>query len=520
MAATIPASLAFLVCRWGGWPGWTPLLLRGFALNPTVTFLLLSDASPAALLPPNVQFVHVTLEALLSRLRSTVGCTLKSLRASGTFASGPSSAKTNDLKPFLGIVFSDLLRPYAWWGYLQEDLLVGDLRAFANEALLARADVICPYLAPLNASGVMMLFRNTDGVNNVWRKSSAVRRVLSDPKYLVFDEWWGALANDDNFARVLGREASAGRLRLHMASARFKWMADDKLYPRTKGATVTTNPNFVACWARGKLWTAAAGVPTPCATPGIGSGAAGGDSDGGGDGGGDGTGGGKGGGRREVAIEVAIVHFSRLKRRPWLATLRLDSIASAVRTADTFAVTTTGVFLPEPACDENATWANRYGLSCAGYEAEGHCADGKALPGHSWALGAAFGQPERACCACGKLPERRARRGGSVRHWWLSGLLDPDDRISVSSAELGGHVRALGERDAALRCEGARAVCAQRPQSCNPRRERTPCLAVGEQPELPCVHVERGSPTAADTLGARPCAAAKRKGSRHASTFP
>jgi hypothetical protein len=214
------------------------------------------------------------------------------------------------------------------------------------------------------------------------------------------------------------------------------------------------------------------------------------------------------------------VHFSRLKRRPWLATLRLDSIASAVRTADTFAVTTTGVFLPEPACDENATWANRYGLSCAGYEAEGHCADGKALPGHSWALGAAFGQPERACCACGKLPERRARRGGSVRHWWLSGLLDPDDRISVSSAELWGHVRALGERDAALRCEGARAVCAQRPQSCNLRRERTPCLAVGEQPELPCVHVERGSPTAADTLGARPCAAAKRKGSRHASTFP
>ena len=47
---------------------------------------------------------------------------------------------------------------------MQEDLLLGDLRAFATRALLASHDVLCPYTAPLNASGVLMLYRNAPKV--------------------------------------------------------------------------------------------------------------------------------------------------------------------------------------------------------------------------------------------------------------------------------------------------------------------------------------------------------------------
>ena len=497
-------SIALLVCRWGGWPGWTPLLLRGFTLNPTIDFLLLADAPPApeALLPRNVRNVPLTLDALLARLRSTVGCTLKTLRASGTFASGPSAAKTNDLKPMFGVAFADLLQPYDWWGYLQEDLLVGDLRAFATDALLARTDVICPYLPPLNASGVLMLFRNAPHVTNLWRKSAAARRVLSEPRYLVFDEWWGALARDDNFARVLGREASAGRIRLHLSAARGKWMADDKFYPREAGASVTTNANFVACWAHGKLWSAAGSIPTPCSETGAeassssssssrssrsSSSISGGSSDGRG----------QASSRAEASFarraEVAVVHFSRLKRRPWLANLKLDANWSAVREADSFALTADALWLPEPACEDNTTWANRYGLGCVGYEAEGHCANGAAVRGHEWALGAPFQWPERACCACGKRRhEREPLRQRERRTLWMSGLLPSSNRLSASRAGVTAHVRALGLRDAAVRC--------------NPKKQKAPCPAIADAPEPPCVRVERGDLTAAHTLGARQCA--------------
>jgi hypothetical protein len=73
-----------------------------------------------------------------------------------------------------------------------------------------------------------MLYRNTPRVNELWKKSAVARRVLSSPRYLVFDEWWGALRAEDNLPRVLGREAEAGHIRLSRSSVRRKWLTDDK----------------------------------------------------------------------------------------------------------------------------------------------------------------------------------------------------------------------------------------------------------------------------------------------------
>lgn len=325
-ATRMQPSIALLVGRWGGWPGWTPLLLLTMRANPTVDFFLLSDAAPDATLPPNVRFVRVTLDELLRRFRP-LGCTLTSLRSRGTFSSGVSQAKVNDLKPFFGTAFAELLRPYEWWGNLQEDLVLGDLRAFATSALLARSDVVSPYTAPLNASGVLMLFRNTPVATEAWRRSSAVRRVLTSPSYLVFDEWWGALAGGDNLPRVLGREADAGRLRLSVASPQRRWMGDDKHY--LGGSGPTANSDFVACWRRGGLWVNVGGKRTPCA--------------------------GTRGGRRRAhgsanatayfAPQVAVVHLSRLKRARAYAELALAA-ALADGAAEEFVLTRMGAWLP------------------------------------------------------------------------------------------------------------------------------------------------------------------------------
>ena len=98
-----------------------------------------------------------------------------------------SSAKVNDLKPMLGEAFEqDLLRGYDFWGWLQEDVLVGNLRTMLTSAFLASADVICPFDAPLNSSGTFMLFRNTRRVNRVWRLSRDAQRVLASRSYQTF----------------------------------------------------------------------------------------------------------------------------------------------------------------------------------------------------------------------------------------------------------------------------------------------------------------------------------------------
>jgi hypothetical protein len=311
-----PPSIGIIVARWGGWPSWMPLFLHTLRHNPTVDFHLLSDVPPPATAPlaPNVRYHAWSLEELLVRLRETVGVRLRRLHAGGVFASGVSSAKLNDFKPMFGEVFAEMLSPYEWWGHLQEDLLLGNLRRFASSAVLAAHDVLCPYVPPLNASGVLMLYRNVPRVNRAWRASSEAERVLSSPTYLVFDEWWGGLREKDNLAAVLGRQAEAGVLRLGLARPRSLWFGDDKRYVNLP--TPRFNDALVACWRRGQLWQ--------------------------------GAGGGCAGEPASEARQVAVLHLSLLKRHPALAAIPLDQTAVAARlaAAQEFMLTAQGLWLP------------------------------------------------------------------------------------------------------------------------------------------------------------------------------
>ena len=426
-------SIALLIGRWGRWPGWTPLLFRTFALNPTIAFYCLSDTPPAvdsSRLPTNVRHIPLTLPQLLRRLRETVGLKLTTLSASGSFKAGVSAAKTNDLKPMWGVAFADLLHRFDWWGYLQEDLLVGNLRQFATDALLARSDVISPYLPPLNASGVLMLYRNTRRINLLWNKSRDAPRVLRTKTYQVFDEWWGPLEGRDNLARVLGRAASTGEIRLSLSPLKRRWMADDKRYG--PGAAVSTNDEFAACWSEGVLWGNAQGAAQhPCAaTSGSSSAAA-------------------AAGSTTAApppADVAVVHISRLKRLEYLSRLELGHMHQAIQRARWFALTSHGLFLPEP------SWTNRSML-------------------------------------------------------WASGVLEPGERVRVRTDEVRAHMRGLEARDAYARCKlSAKRAARKGGTGC----AALEAAAAAASSSRPCVVASstRSAHSAAKALGTVRCAAA------------
>eukprot|EP00965_Chrysotila_dentata_P128469 4247522-Pleurochrysis_carterae.AAC.7 len=72
-------------------------------------------------------------------------------------------------------------------GPRQEDVLLGNLSLFAPRHLLETSDVISPYLFPLNASGVLMMYRNTPTITTLWRRSAAASTVLSTSTYQAPD---------------------------------------------------------------------------------------------------------------------------------------------------------------------------------------------------------------------------------------------------------------------------------------------------------------------------------------------
>ncbi|KAL1500257.1 hypothetical protein AB1Y20_012925 [Prymnesium parvum] len=264
-----PPCVAIFVARWGGWPAHTPLLLRSYASNPSVDFLVLGDSAPCAatMLPPNVHFLGWSLPELAERMRSWVGMRVERLHVASRYVNHSlgrwgrgifSSAKTNDLKPMWGEAFADVLADYHWWGYAQEDVILGNLSHFITPHVLAHEDVVSP-VANKAASGPFTLLRNIPILTRAWRLSKDARLVLSDPQYYGFDEWWGKSRH--HFVAVLEELRAAGHIRLKRGG--WRWFDDDLGQREAR--------RLVVCWRDGRLFVSSEAARSlrqvPCFSP-------------------------------------------------------------------------------------------------------------------------------------------------------------------------------------------------------------------------------------------------------------
>lgn len=109
-------------------PAWWPFLVATYARNsPQYTLIAVhtADRPPS---PPagdaHIRYVRKPLDELVALFARKLGTTEQVARAK--FASGKG---LSDLKPFYGKVFDELLDGYTHWGWVDWDLLLGDLSA-------------------------------------------------------------------------------------------------------------------------------------------------------------------------------------------------------------------------------------------------------------------------------------------------------------------------------------------------------------------------------------------------------
>ena len=196
-------------------------------LNPTVRFELVGDSQPAAShWPTNVKFHRMALQAMVRRAHIALGVRLSSIPVAG------GASKISDLKPMLAHLLPEYLVGCDFWGYLQEDQFLGDLRAFLDDDLLDRYDTISPLPAPYHHAGPFMVYRHTPHVDALYRRSLEWRTAATAPTYMGFDEWWSPWLTDHMPATVR-REAAAGRIRAYVAQPQVDnkvWLQDDYVY--------------------------------------------------------------------------------------------------------------------------------------------------------------------------------------------------------------------------------------------------------------------------------------------------
>ncbi|MGB3531949.1 MAG: DUF6625 family protein [Microcoleaceae cyanobacterium] len=94
--------------------------------------------------------------------------------------------KMCDFRPAFGEIFSEYLEGFDYWGYIDIDVIVGNLDRFLTAEKLADYDVISG--GRNNLTGYMTLYRNTEAINSLYKKSPDYLRVINSPQNFRFDE--------------------------------------------------------------------------------------------------------------------------------------------------------------------------------------------------------------------------------------------------------------------------------------------------------------------------------------------
>ena len=167
------SSMALVIVWFGPWPFWMPAFLLSCAKNPTVDWLIFSDAPPPADLPDNVKILPMEMETFNRRATQALGFEVKIL---------PSYAyKLCDLKILYGRVFAAELHGYDFWGCCDMDVVWGDIRRFLAPEVLARYDVITS--RPGRISGHFCLFRNRPEWADLFRRIPDVAELAQDSEH-------------------------------------------------------------------------------------------------------------------------------------------------------------------------------------------------------------------------------------------------------------------------------------------------------------------------------------------------
>jgi hypothetical protein len=174
MPARLP-SVRIIIPWFGPWPAWMRFFVESCRWNPTVDWLLVSDAKPPKDLPPNVRTVTTPFEDYRALIASRLGIN----------PAWTDVYKICDIRPAMGLVHHAEIAEYDYWGYGDLDVIYGDIRHFYTPDVLVH-DVISPHKHVV--AGHFVLLRNTSRLITAFQQIPRWKAHLSSARHKSFDE--------------------------------------------------------------------------------------------------------------------------------------------------------------------------------------------------------------------------------------------------------------------------------------------------------------------------------------------
>jgi hypothetical protein len=169
-------KIALVNCFFGMFPWYFPFFIKSCTTNPTVDFLIFTDSDYDGVFPSNVKIIPFTLaqfnELATQKLAFKVAV--------------KKPYKLCDFKPTYGLLFSEYLVEYDFWGITDIDVIYGRIREFMTDELLDEYDLVCVRHDYITAC--CMLFKNNEYVNTLFKKSKDYKMIFTSQKNYAFDE--------------------------------------------------------------------------------------------------------------------------------------------------------------------------------------------------------------------------------------------------------------------------------------------------------------------------------------------
>ena len=165
------------------------LFIESARYAENVDFLIIGDNILPFELPPNVRHAYVPWDSLIDLLfrRLFDGEETGRVRRAQKY-------KVNDFKPLLAYLFPEYVEGYDWWGHVDNDMIVGNIRKWLTDDLLFQSDIITDFPGSENGEyfthGPFTMYRNNPINNELFKLSGLpLSTILGNPDSLCFDEW-------------------------------------------------------------------------------------------------------------------------------------------------------------------------------------------------------------------------------------------------------------------------------------------------------------------------------------------
>lgn len=217
----------FIICWFGKLPAYFDIWLQTAKYNSKFDFLILTDDSYKNTLPDNVFFRKYSLPQFRERAKEVLKSQVSIKRA----------YRVCDFRPMYGLIFSEYITKYDFWGYCDLDLIFGNIDSFVTDKMLCDNDAI------FNA-GHFTLIRNIARTNNLFKQDGSVfsyKIVIKNDAIFAFDEFTGI----QRIAHKTGLKAIFG----------IPYVDADAKYKQLTSRTAKVNPqNQAFYWEKGNLY--------------------------------------------------------------------------------------------------------------------------------------------------------------------------------------------------------------------------------------------------------------------------